>query len=180
MTNASFCSTVTGEASRSSSESLGSSGGLLAARTDPDYDRPMPERLYFTDSDEANALIATDPMALLVGFALDQQITVQHAFSGPLTLQQRLGSIDAATLAALRASGVDGSARTGKHPVSTPPASGLRLERRSGRLPVHAFLMAAVVRHPASRGGGFAGAAHRARIAQARFRHEAAPMPAGG
>ena len=60
----------------------------------------MPERLYFTDSDEANALIATDPMALLVGFALDQQITVQHAFSGPLTLQQRLGSIDAATLAA--------------------------------------------------------------------------------
>ena len=31
-----------------------------------------PERLYFTDSDEANELIATDPMALLIGFALDQ------------------------------------------------------------------------------------------------------------
>src|SRR2546423_7912508 len=60
----------------------------------------MPDRLYFTDSDEANALIASDPMALLVGFALDQQITVQHAFTGPLTLRQRLGSIDAATLAA--------------------------------------------------------------------------------
>ena len=56
----------------------------------------MPDRLYFTDSDEANALIATDPMALLVGFALDQQITVQHAFAGPLTLRERLGSIDAA------------------------------------------------------------------------------------
>ncbi len=28
----------------------------------------MPSRLYFTDSDEANALIASDPMALLIGF----------------------------------------------------------------------------------------------------------------
>jgi uncharacterized HhH-GPD family protein len=57
------------------------------------------ERLHFTDSDEANALIAADPMALLVGFVLDQQVTVQKAFSGPLELQQRLGSIDAHTLA---------------------------------------------------------------------------------
>ena len=60
----------------------------------------MPDRLYFTESDEANELIASDPMALLVGFALDQQITVQHAFTGPLTLRDRLGAIDAATLAA--------------------------------------------------------------------------------
>jgi uncharacterized HhH-GPD family protein len=59
----------------------------------------VPDRLYFTDSDEANALIASDPMALLVGFALDQQITVQQAFLGPLKLRERLGSIDAATLA---------------------------------------------------------------------------------
>src|SRR4051794_12173724 len=67
---------------------------------DPDvYDRPVVDRLYFTDSDEANALIATDPMALLVGFVLDQQVTVQKAFSGPLVLRERLGAIDAATLA---------------------------------------------------------------------------------
>jgi uncharacterized HhH-GPD family protein len=59
----------------------------------------MPDRLHFTDSDDANRLIATDPMALLVGFVLDQQITVQKAFSGPLDLKERLGSIDAATLA---------------------------------------------------------------------------------
>ena len=59
----------------------------------------MPDRLYFTDSDEANALIATDPMALLIGFALDQQVTVQKAFMGPLVLRERLGAIDAATLA---------------------------------------------------------------------------------
>ena len=60
----------------------------------------MPERLYFTESDEANALIASDPMALLVGFALDQRVTVMKAFEGPLVLRERLGSIDAATLAA--------------------------------------------------------------------------------
>jgi uncharacterized HhH-GPD family protein len=59
----------------------------------------VPDRLHFTDSDEANALIATDPMALLVGFVLDQQVTVQKAFSGPLALKERLGSLDAATLA---------------------------------------------------------------------------------
>jgi uncharacterized HhH-GPD family protein len=59
----------------------------------------VPDRLYFTGSDEADALIASDPMALLVGFVLDQQVTVEKAFSGPLALKQRLGSIDADTLA---------------------------------------------------------------------------------
>jgi uncharacterized HhH-GPD family protein len=59
----------------------------------------VPDRLYFTDSDESNELIASDPMALLVGFALDQQVTVQKAFAGPLVIRERLGSIDAASLA---------------------------------------------------------------------------------
>jgi uncharacterized HhH-GPD family protein len=59
----------------------------------------MPDRLYFTESDEANALIVSDPMALLLGFALDQQVTVQKAFAGPLAIKERLGSLDAATLA---------------------------------------------------------------------------------
>ncbi|HTU80472.1 MAG TPA: HhH-GPD-type base excision DNA repair protein [Solirubrobacteraceae bacterium] len=60
----------------------------------------MPDRLYFTESDAANALLASDPMALLIGFALDQQVSVQKAFAGPLALQERLGSIDPGTLAA--------------------------------------------------------------------------------
>jgi uncharacterized HhH-GPD family protein len=59
----------------------------------------VPDQLYFTDSDEANALIASDAMALLVGFVLDQQVTVQKAFAGPLVLKERLGAIDAATIA---------------------------------------------------------------------------------
>jgi uncharacterized HhH-GPD family protein len=60
----------------------------------------VPERLYFTDSDVANELLATDPMALLIGFALDQQVQVQKAFSGPEVLRERLGTIDAAAVAA--------------------------------------------------------------------------------
>ncbi len=59
----------------------------------------MDDRLHFTDSDEANALIARDPLALLIGFALDQQVTVQKAFAGPLALRERLGALDAATIA---------------------------------------------------------------------------------
>jgi uncharacterized HhH-GPD family protein len=61
----------------------------------------VPDRLYFTESDEANALIASDPMALLVGFELDQRVTVMKAFQGPLALKERLGGIDAATLASV-------------------------------------------------------------------------------
>jgi uncharacterized HhH-GPD family protein len=59
----------------------------------------VPARLYFTDSEDANALIAKDPMALLIGFALDQQVTVQKAFSGPLAIKERLGTLDPAKLA---------------------------------------------------------------------------------
>jgi uncharacterized HhH-GPD family protein len=58
-----------------------------------------PDHLYFTDDDEACALIAQDPFALLVGFALDQQITVQQAFAGPLRIKQRVGTLDPAALA---------------------------------------------------------------------------------
>jgi uncharacterized HhH-GPD family protein len=57
------------------------------------------DRLYFTDSDDANALLVSDPMALLIGFALDQQVPVPKAFSGPFVLKERLGTLDAAALA---------------------------------------------------------------------------------
>jgi len=60
-----------------------------------------PDRLWFTDSDEANRLNAKDPMALLIGFAIDQQVPVQKAFSGPLVLKQRVGTLDPRRLAAM-------------------------------------------------------------------------------
>jgi uncharacterized HhH-GPD family protein len=50
-----------------------------------------PDRLYFTGNDEADELIAREPLALLIGFVLDQQVPVQKAFSSPLELKKRLG-----------------------------------------------------------------------------------------
>jgi uncharacterized HhH-GPD family protein len=60
----------------------------------------MPARLPYTGNDEADELLAADPLALLVGFALDQQVTVQKAFAGPWELRRRLGRFDARTIAA--------------------------------------------------------------------------------
>ncbi len=59
----------------------------------------MTDRLYFTGDDSANELLAEDPMALLIGFLLDQQVTVQKAFSGPLVIRERVGSLGPAALA---------------------------------------------------------------------------------
>jgi len=59
----------------------------------------MPEALWFTEDEEACRLLAADPFALLVGFALDQQVTVQQAFLGPLRLKQRLGTLEPAAVA---------------------------------------------------------------------------------
>jgi uncharacterized HhH-GPD family protein len=59
-----------------------------------------PGKLYFTASDEANELIASDPFALLVGFAIDQQVPVTTAFAGPLKLKNRLGTLDPKQIAA--------------------------------------------------------------------------------
>ena len=61
----------------------------------------MTEMLYFTGNDEADRLIAEDPLALLIGFVLDQQVTVPTAFLGPLKLKQRLGRLDAAEIASI-------------------------------------------------------------------------------
>jgi uncharacterized HhH-GPD family protein len=54
----------------------------------------MADPLHFTGNEEADALLGQEPMALLIGFALDQQVTVPTAFSGPLKLKQRLGTLD--------------------------------------------------------------------------------------
>jgi len=63
--------------------------------------QPTVDRLHFTGDDEADRLLATEPLALLIGFALDQQVSVQKAFSGPAELRRRLGHLDAARIAAM-------------------------------------------------------------------------------
>ena len=61
----------------------------------------MPDALHFTDDPDACTLLAQDPFALLVGFAIDQQVSVQKAFAGPLVLKQRAGTLDPEKLAAI-------------------------------------------------------------------------------
>jgi uncharacterized HhH-GPD family protein len=66
-----------------------------------------PALLPWTEDDQANRLLAEDPNALLIGFALDQQVTVQKAFAGPFVLKQRLGHLDPARIAAMQPDGLD-------------------------------------------------------------------------
>lgn len=61
----------------------------------------MADALWFTDDPEACRLLARDPFALLVGFAIDQQVTVQKAFAGPYVLRQRAGTLDPKRLATM-------------------------------------------------------------------------------
>jgi uncharacterized HhH-GPD family protein len=60
-----------------------------------------PERIYFTGDDAANELLAREPLALLIGFALDQQVPVQKAFSSPHELKKRIGTLDAGRIASM-------------------------------------------------------------------------------
>src|SRR5262245_23169340 len=78
------------------------SGGPREARIERVAATSAPDRLYFTGDDEADALLAREPLALLIGFVLDQQVPLQKAFSGPLELRRRLGGrLDAAAIAGM-------------------------------------------------------------------------------
>ncbi len=61
----------------------------------------MLDSLPYTGNDEADRLLVSEPLALLIGLALDQQVTLQKAFSGPLDIRERLGHLDAARIAAM-------------------------------------------------------------------------------
>lgn len=63
----------------------------------------MPRKsLYLSGDPEADALLSSTPLALLIGFVLDQQVPLEWAFRGPATLAERLGApLDAAAIAAV-------------------------------------------------------------------------------
>ena len=71
----------------------------------------MTDRLHFTGDDAADRLLVSEPMALLIGFALDQQVTVQKAFSGPAVLLERLGTIDPRELATVDETRLEAAAK---------------------------------------------------------------------
>lgn len=60
----------------------------------------MTIELHITGDAEADQLLSTEPLALLIGMLLDQQVPMETAFAGPLKLKQRLGHLDAARIAA--------------------------------------------------------------------------------
>jgi uncharacterized HhH-GPD family protein len=55
--------------------------------------------LWLTDDEAANKLLERDPLALLLGMLLDQQIPMEKAFKGPQVLRDRLGHLDASRIA---------------------------------------------------------------------------------
>lgn len=55
--------------------------------------------LHITDDADADELLTENPLALLIGMLLDQQIAMETAFTGPLKIRDRAGSVDAATIA---------------------------------------------------------------------------------
>jgi len=61
----------------------------------------MKGTLYITGDADADQLLNTDPLALLLGMLLDQQVPMEWAFKGPATLKDRLGHLDAARIAAM-------------------------------------------------------------------------------
>jgi uncharacterized HhH-GPD family protein len=58
-------------------------------------------KIFITGNPTADRLLERDPLALVIGMLLDQQVPMEWAFRGPLTLQQRLGSLNAADIAAM-------------------------------------------------------------------------------
>jgi uncharacterized HhH-GPD family protein len=59
------------------------------------------DRLHFTGNDDADRLLVEEPLALVIGFGLDQQVPVPKAFSGPFELKRRLGHLDPAEIAGM-------------------------------------------------------------------------------
>ena len=75
------------------------------------YHPHVTDRLHFTGDDDADRLLVDQPMALLIGFALDQQVPVQKAFSGPKVLLERLGTLDARQLASIDPAKLEAAAK---------------------------------------------------------------------
>ncbi|MBL5975089.1 MAG: Fe-S cluster assembly protein HesB [Candidatus Leucobacter sulfamidivorax] len=63
--------------------------------------------LYLTDDAAANELLTDDPLALLIGMLLDQQVAMELAFAGPLKIKQRLSSLNASSFDAESIAGAE-------------------------------------------------------------------------
>ena len=116
----------------------------------------MVAALHFSGNAEADALLAAEPLALLIGFAIDQQVTVQKAFAGPLVLKQRLGTLDAAEIAAMDAARVDEAFRESMG-MARLAREQLFLREQGDELEMALFLDEATLRGFAQGGPGLRG-----------------------
>jgi uncharacterized HhH-GPD family protein len=96
-----------------------------------------PASLPWTGDEEADRLLAADPMALLIGFVLDQQVTVQKAFSGPLALKGRVGTIDAGKLASMDPATLEGAMRERPAVHRFPGTMAQRVQALAGYVSEH-------------------------------------------
>ena len=79
-------------------EGVEGKAGASCAEVQAWHDRAMTP-VNITGDDAADALLSSDPLALLIGMLLDQQVTMEVAFAGPYKLQERLGGLDAEAIA---------------------------------------------------------------------------------
>ena len=100
-----------------------------------------PATLPFTGNAAADRLLVVEPLALLIGFALDQQVTVQKAFSGPAELKRRLGHLDAARIAAMDPIELDAVFRERPALHRFPGARPARSRRCARRSPATSAMM---------------------------------------
>jgi uncharacterized HhH-GPD family protein len=86
---------------------------VVATVTAYHHEMPTPtaDRLPFTGDADADQLLASDPLALLIGFVLDQQVPLQKAFSGPIELRRRIGRLDAQEIATMDPEKLDSAFR---------------------------------------------------------------------
>src|SRR4030088_1714912 len=57
--------------------------------------------IVWTDDPAANRLLESDPLALLIGLVLDQQVKMEKAFAGPYELKRRLGHLEVRKIASM-------------------------------------------------------------------------------
>lgn len=93
--------------------------------------------LQLATTDDGNALLALDPLALLIGMLLDQQIPMEKAFTSPSVLRERLGGpdrLDAATIAAIDPAEFEILFRTPPALHRFPAAMATRVQALAGML----------------------------------------------
>ena len=93
--------------------------------------------LYITGDDSVDALLNSDGTAVLIGMLLDQQIPMERAFTGPATLRDRLGHLDATRVAAMDVDEFVAVCATKPAIHRFPSSMGTRLHELCGALTQH-------------------------------------------